>query len=66
MLGRRCHNQVPGVVKTLYVLPRFGKLQALSASEGEDLLRSEWEDGEREMALDILKAECEVRAEKLL
>jgi hypothetical protein len=27
--------------------------------EGEDFLRSEWEEGDKEMALDILKAECE-------
>jgi hypothetical protein len=54
---------VPGVVKTLYVLPGFGKLQALSASEGEDLLRSECEEGDKEMASDMLEAGCEVRAE---
>lgn len=30
--------------------------------EGEDLLRGEWEEGDKELALDCLKAECEVRA----
>jgi len=30
--------------------------------EGEDLLRGEWEEGERDMVLEILKAECDVRA----
>ncbi len=29
--------------------------------EDEDLLRGEWEEGDREMVLEILKAECEVR-----
>ncbi len=29
--------------------------------EGERLLRGEWEEGDREMALEVLKAECEVR-----
>jgi hypothetical protein len=29
--------------------------------EGEDLLRSEWEEGDREMVLEILKAESDVR-----
>jgi hypothetical protein len=29
--------------------------------EGENLLRSEWEEGDKEMVLKILKAECEVR-----
>jgi hypothetical protein len=29
--------------------------------EGEDMLRGEWEEGDKEMALEILKAECEVR-----
>ncbi len=28
--------------------------------EGEDLLRSEWEEGDRELALEILKGECEI------
>ncbi len=28
--------------------------------EGEEFLRSEWKEGDREMALEILKAECEV------
>ncbi len=28
---------------------------------GEDLLRGEWEEGDREMALEALKTECEVR-----
>lgn len=30
--------------------------------EGEDLLRGEWEEGDKELAIDCLKAECEVRA----
>jgi hypothetical protein len=30
--------------------------------EGEDLLRGEWEEGDKEMVLEILRAECEVRA----
>lgn len=29
--------------------------------EGEDLLRGEWEEGDKEMVLEILRAECEVR-----
>ena len=29
--------------------------------EGEDLLRDEWKEGDKEMALGILKAGCEVR-----
>ncbi len=29
--------------------------------EGEQLLRGEWEEGDREMALEALKAECEIR-----
>jgi len=29
--------------------------------EGEDLLRGEWEEGDWEMVLEILKAECDVR-----
>ena len=28
--------------------------------QGADLLRGEWEEGDREMALEILKAGCEV------
>jgi len=31
-------------------------------TEGEDLLRSEWEEGDQDMVLEILKAECDVRA----
>jgi hypothetical protein len=30
-------------------------------TEGEDLLRSEWEEGDKDMVLEILKAECDVR-----
>jgi len=29
--------------------------------QGEDMLRGEWEEGDWEMVLEILKAECEVR-----
>ena len=29
--------------------------------EGEQLLRGEWEEGDRVMVLEVLKAECEVR-----
>lgn len=29
--------------------------------EGEGLLRSEWEEGDKDMVLDILKAECDVK-----
>ena len=28
---------------------------------GEDLLRSEWEEGDKEMVLEIIKGECDVR-----
>ncbi len=28
--------------------------------EGADLMRGEWQEGDREMALEILKAECEI------
>jgi hypothetical protein len=30
--------------------------------EGEDLLRSEWEEGDRDLVLEVLKGEVEVRA----
>lgn len=30
--------------------------------DGEDLLRGKWEKGDKEMALEVLQAECEVRA----
>lgn len=29
--------------------------------EGEDLLRGEWEEGEKDLVLEVLQAECEVR-----
>jgi hypothetical protein len=29
--------------------------------EGEMLLRGEWEEGERDLVLEVLQAECEVR-----
>ncbi len=29
--------------------------------EGEEPLRGEWEEGERDLVLEILKAECEIR-----
>ncbi|HEV2744210.1 MAG TPA: hypothetical protein VGV91_13725, partial [Rubrobacter sp.] len=29
--------------------------------KGEDLLRGEWEEGDKGMALEILKAKCEIR-----
>jgi len=29
--------------------------------EAEDLLRGEWEEGDKEMVLEMLKAECDVR-----
>ena len=32
--------------------------------EGVDLLRGEGEEGDKEMALEILKAECEVRTDR--
>ena len=32
--------------------------------EGEEILRGKWEEGEREMVLDVLKAECEVKIGK--
>ena len=30
-------------------------------TEGEDLLRGEWEEGDRGMVLEIIKGECDVR-----
>ncbi len=30
-------------------------------SEGKEIIRSEWEGGDQEMVLEMLKAECEVR-----
>ncbi|MGI8911530.1 MAG: hypothetical protein ACR2JR_13420 [Rubrobacteraceae bacterium] len=30
-------------------------------SEGEDLSQGEWEEGDREMALEVLKDKCEIR-----
>lgn len=38
-------------------LERIGEDDA----EGEDLLRAEWEEGDRDFVLDVLKAEVEVR-----
>ncbi len=47
-------NYVEGFVEGC--LERIGE----DDPEGEDLLRSEWEEGDREITLEILKAECEI------